>query len=178
MEPRTALAIGACLVCSACAPNLAFAPPPQKTIPAGPEAPLSRPLLRMSDPDADAFLVAEVARDNPGSPFRWTGEHSRFKLFPGPEDDEFYIRFGLIPANFRQTGPVTIGILVNGVALAARRFDAAGDYDYSHPVPPRLLTSASPVTVQLDISPVYIAPPWGERLGVAVQAVGFRRHQP
>ena len=132
----------------------------------------------MSDADADAFILTDVARGNVGGEFRWTGERPRFRLWPDErEDRELYMRFGIIPATFKETGPVTIEISINGTRLAERTFDLPRDYDHSERIPAGLLGSDVSATVELHITPVYKAPPYGEKLGICLYAIGFRKIQ-
>jgi len=167
------------LFVTACATKLEYPVPRQKALPFDLDPPFSHPLVRLADPDADAFIAQDIARGNVGGQFRWTGARPGIKLWLDERSDrEFYLFFGIIPSTFKDTGTVTIGILINGTKLAAPKFAAPGDYEFSQSVPKEILGDTSPTIVELEISPVYTAPPYGEKLGICLQTIGFRkRHQ-
>jgi hypothetical protein len=71
------------------------------------------------------------------------------------------------------TGPVTVGVLVNGSRIAAPRFDRAGWHEYSHPVEDALLGVHSPAIVALDISPVFTDMRNHKELGVLLHSIGL-----
>jgi hypothetical protein len=156
-----------------CSRNLDYPPPLQKTMPLGQDPPRVRPVLRMSEPDADAFIVQDVL-GSAGGIFRWTAEHPRFKLWlEDASDREFVVRFALIASNFRETGPVTVSVTINGRELAAPAFAIPREYEYRHPVPKAFLAGPSPAIVGLDISPVSVAKADGVKLGIYLESIGL-----
>jgi hypothetical protein len=147
-------------------------------MPQGQDPPRVRSVLRMSEPDADAFIIQDVL-GYAGGIFRWTGERPRFKLWlEDASDREFVMRFALIASNFRETGPVTVSITINGRALATPVFAIPREYEYRHPVPRALLAGPSPAIIGLDISPVTRAAADGVALGIYLEAVGLLKAPP
>ena len=70
------------------------------------------------------------------------------------------------PGANNATAPVTITVRVNDEVIDRLRIDAPGEREYSHPV-----SVKSPVTVRLDIDPVWISD--GAKLGVMLWSIGF-----
>ncbi len=127
----------------------------------------------MSDPDTDAFITQDVLPASGGA-YRWSGEHPRFKMWlDDAAGREFLLKFALIRENFRETGPVTVSITVNGRLLAAPVFTAAEEYEYRRATPAEWLAGPGPAVVGLDISPVYIAKADGVKLGVYLECIGL-----
>jgi len=168
------LALAAALCCLAgCSPVVEYAPPAQKVMPEGPNSLRDRPLLRMRDPDIDHFIIEDLMSYSVGQ-WRWTRQHPRFRIFVAdPNGRELYLRFALIDSVFRQTGTMTISMTVNGRALAAAKYNAPGEYEFSRPVPDDLLREHSPAIVGLDIDPVFIGKEDGAILGIYLDTVGL-----
>jgi hypothetical protein len=165
--------LGVCLVLAGCGRDLIFAPPPQKTLPAGPERPIVSGLIRMSDADADVYIGRDVLKDWLATR-RWTKERPSFSIpINGETNRVIYMKFGIVDDTFRETGPVTIAMAVNGRELVAPRFEAAGDYEYRHAVPRELLKPSAQNSVELTIHPVYLAKRDGVKLGISLESIGL-----
>lgn len=173
MSRLAGLAVAAALSClAACSNNLEYAPPPQKAMPEGPAPLRDRPIVRMRDPDVDHFLLQDMLSYSVGQ-WRWTRQHPRFRIFvAGPKERQVYARFAIIDGIFRKTGPVTVSITVNGKPVAAPRYVAAGEYEFSQPVPELMLAEHSPAIVGFDIDPVFVGDN-SDVLGVYLDAVGL-----
>ena len=174
VHPWPILFLCACfLSLGGCSPEIEYRPPSQKAMPPGQDPPRIRDVIRMADPDADAFIAQDVLQGAGGS-FRWTGQRPRFKVWLNePGGREFLMRFALISGNFQETGPVTVSITVNGRLLAAPVFAAAREYEYRHPVAETWLAAPAPIVLGLDIAPVYVAKADGVKLGVYLECIGL-----
>ena len=123
----------------------------------------------MSDPAADTYIVQGFRAKSEGS-WRWALDHPilRFTL-PETGALQFTMDFTLPKGTFRETGPVTLAISVNGALLDRRRYDRPGDYHYRHPVPEsRLRPNAENLVA---IVPDRFATP--EKLGFVLGRAGF-----
>ena len=123
----------------------------------------------MSDPAADQFIVQGFRAKSEGS-WRWALDHPvlRFTL-PETGALQFTMDFTLPEATFRQTGPVSLAISVNGAPLDRPRYDRPGDYHYQHPVPENRLRPNGENLVA--IVPDRCATP--EKLGFVLGRAGF-----
>lgn len=123
----------------------------------------------MSDPAAGAFIVQGFRAKSEGS-WRWALDHPvlRFML-PETGPLQFTMDFTLPEATFRETGPVTLVISVNGTPLDNPHYERPGDYHYQHPVPERWLRPNGENLVA--IVPNKFATP--EKLGFVLGRAGF-----
>jgi hypothetical protein len=123
----------------------------------------------MSDPAADAFIVQGFRAKSEGV-WRWALDHPvlRFML-PETGPLKFAMDFTLPEATFRETGPVTLAIWINGKALDRARYQKAGEYHYEHQVPEAWLRVNGENRVAID--PDKCATP--ERLGFVLTRAGF-----
>jgi hypothetical protein len=81
--------------------------------------------------------------------------------------------FTIPPQTFRDTGPVTLTLRVNGTVLDRYRCDGPGEQHYSHDVPHHLLHANAFNQVAIDPEPVWISKTDGERLGFILSRAGF-----
>ena len=154
-----------------------FAPPPQRA--ALVAVPANGPgyFLSMADPNADAYLVQGVADRGPGT-WRWAFEHPVLRFFvPSEPGRQFTLQFTLeftIPeSTFRDTGPVTLSISMNGKPFDTARCERPGQHSYLHAVPPELLHAGALNLVAIDPHPVWVSPADGGRLGFILSRAGF-----
>ena len=91
----------------------------------------------MGDPGADSFIV-QGFRAKSETSWRWTHDHPvlRFTL-PDTGPLKFTMDFALPEVTFRETGPVTLAIAINGQPFDRPRYDRAGDYQYQVACCPR-----------------------------------------
>ena len=142
-------------------------------MPPGDDPPIVRPLLKLSDPDADGFILDGLTRSAPGEPSRWIVQHARFRLWP--EKNVLYtfaLHLQVAEQIRKAVGPQTITITLNSHVLDTPRFDHDQQYEYRHSVAPNLITR--PVVVGVDVNPVWTTPD-GNKLGVLVTSIGFEK---
>ena len=169
-----ASALACVLALAACAPDIRFAPPPQKTLPQGVERPIVHPSIDMSDLRSEGFIIQDVLTLDGPSEFAWTNHRPRFQVWLDDGASRvFRMRIGVPEETFTSTGPVTVSVLVNGQRIAAPRFDQPGMHDYECPVAEALLAEHSPAIVGLDIQPVFLDPRTHKELGVLLYLIGL-----
>ena len=162
------------VVCAACRPAPdTFAPPPQR-------APLTTPpptpfgyFLSMSDPNAGAYLVQDVA-DHGAETWRWAFAHPVLRFWV-PEFPRLRLTldYSLPERTFRETGPVTLTIRINGQLLDRHRSDSSGEQHYAHDVPAAMIRPNAVNLVAIDPDPVWVAPSDRARLGFILSRAGF-----
>jgi hypothetical protein len=148
--------------------------------------PEQQPSVTAEDPPDERFYVRMVAhsagrrivQDIAGGAamFRWTGAEPSIELrvsSPGPWLAR--MEFAVAEATLRETGPVTVRLLLNGRPLGQERFLAAGEKALSYPVPDELISAKETARLHARIEPVWVAPDDGARLGVLLKAMGFVR---
>ena len=157
-----------------------YAPPPQVLMPSGPElpaavAPGERLLIAMSDPDANAHILADVFPEPNGAEWRWTGLHPRFLI---RVDDAagltFYLRFFNHEEALRARGPVSFTVRINHKVLGSHRFDTDGDQVWRESLQDGWLGTGGAVEVSVDMDPPWRQPNGLER-GVLLHSIGFER---
>src|SRR5208283_2231761 len=130
------------------------------------------PMVAMSDPRADAYIVGGF---RPASEESWRWAHERPVLrfyLPDSGPLEFAMELTLPEQTFALTGPIAIGIAVNGREVDRLRCEHAGSYSYHHPVAEELLRRNA-------INIVAVTPDktarreGGERLGFVLSRAGF-----
>lgn len=169
---RYCLLIPAVLLC-ACAPSLVPLPPQQAAAQAE-DPPDERFLVRMVVPSADKRIVQEIG--GTAAMFRWTaGEPAvRVKL---PDAGPWLARmeFAIAEATWKETGPVTVTLLLNGRTLGVSRYERFGEHEFAVPVPAGALPGGGEARLSARIDPVWVAPSDGAKLGVLLKAMGFAR---
>jgi len=130
------------------------------------------PMVAMSDPQADEYIVEGFRPSSEGS-WRWALDHPVLRFYlPDSGPLEFVMDLTLPEQTFAVTGPVTIRIAVNGRELDRMRCDRAGAYAYRHPVAEDLLRRNATNTVA--VTPDKTAPrEGGEKLGFVLSRAGF-----
>ena len=147
-------------------------------MPSGPEPPVTLDptaglIVAMSDPDADAHILADVFPSDPGSEWRFTGLHPKFRLdVQHASPLYFYLHFSNLDEMMRARGPVTFAIAIDGKRLQAPTFKVTGDLEYRWPVADGWVPNRGSVEISIDISPPWI-PPDGTPRGTFLNAIGF-----
>jgi hypothetical protein len=162
------------MVCAGCSrlPEV-FPPPAQRrplTLP--PPTPFGH-WLSMSDANADAYLVKDVAPEGPGT-WRWTYSHPALRFFlPDLPRVRFAMDFAIPERTFRDTGTVTLTFHVNGHLLDRFRCEKPGPLHYTHDVPLDMLHRNGVNLVAIDPDPVWVSKADGGRLGFILSSAGF-----
>jgi hypothetical protein len=161
-------------VCAACSrlPD-PYPPPPQRpTLNAASPGPLTH-FVSLADPHADAYLVRDFAPADGGAS-RWALDHPVLRFYLPPSNGlRFTMDFALPERTFRDTGPVTLTLRVNGEFLDRHRCESAGQQHYEHAVPPALLRPGAVNLVGIDPDPVWVSKTDGGRIGFVLVRAGF-----
>jgi hypothetical protein len=156
-----------------CGPALVPLPEQQPAVQAE-DPPDHRFFVRMVVPSADRRIVKEIG--GTAALFRWTGAEPAVRVqLPDPGPWVAQVEFAVTEPTFKETGPVTVEVLVNGRALGRTRYEAFGEKTISLPMPEDLLPRGGEAVLALRIDPVWVAPSDGARLGVLLKAMGFLR---
>jgi hypothetical protein len=130
------------------------------------------PMVVMSDPRADAYIVGGFRPVSEGS-WRWAHDRPVLRFYlPDSGPLEFVMDLTLPEQTFAPTGPVAIRIAVNGRELDPMRCEHAGSYSYHHPVAEGLLrrNAINIVTLTPDKT---ARREGGEKLGFVLSRAGF-----
>jgi hypothetical protein len=162
------------LACTACTrlPD-SYPPPPQRAALLTPAPNKLSYFVSLSDPGADAYLIHDFAPSDGGAS-RWALDHPVLRFFvPAASRLRFTMDFALPERMFRDTGPVTLTVRINGELLDRHRCDTAGQQHYEHDVPPSLLRANAVNLVAIDPDPVWVSKTDGTRIGFILARAGF-----
>jgi len=149
-----------------------FPVPTQKSIDLGPDPGVPRGMVRMDDPDADAFLVRDISPEHGAT--RWAFLHPELRLIVSDASHlKFAAEFAIPPVTFRVTGPVTVSVAVNGKPLGTMRCDHAGDYRLERAVPDGLVEARKETRVTFQADPRWVSPEDGAQLSFLLRSAGF-----
>ncbi len=130
----------------------------------------------MSDPGADAHILAGVAKGDGAGWRRWTGD--RFSLvFKPPRNgsSRVRLRFEVFERFIKELGPFTVRLTVNGRLLAKQTYSASGDVELAADLPPGLIRPGEDVRVDVSSDKVWISPHDRARLSLRLIAAGFTK---
>jgi hypothetical protein len=175
MSAGRALMLAAVLVTAACTPSVEYPPPPQKDIPGGAEATLEARIFRMNDPHLEQRIVAEVTGGDAAAQWRWTNQRPRLKMSIEPETWIFHAGFTVPEVVLNRVGPLTLTFVVNDRVIGKQRYAQDGHHEFETPVSRDVLGLTDPVVFGFDVDPVFIAEGDGAKLGVLLEAIGFRK---
>jgi len=152
---------------------VSFPPPVQRTPLIVPKPGSLGHFVSMSDANADAYLVKDVATSGPGT-WRWAHDHPvlRFAV-PNVPRLKFAMDFAIPERTMRDTGPVTLTFTINGKVLDRLRCQQAGEQHYAHDVPSGWLHANAINLVGIDPDPVWVSKADGGRLGFILSSAGF-----
>ena len=138
------------------------------------EAPLGTfgSFVSMAQADADAYIVQGM-RERSEGPWRWTHGRPVLRFYlPEMGRPRFQMDLTLPDNTFRETGPLTLTLAVNGTVFDRVRYDKPGPRHYSHGVPVELLraNAANLVAIAPDKTARLSD---GEELGFVLTSAGF-----
>jgi len=127
----------------------------------------------MSQADADAYIVGGM-RERSEGPWRWTHDRPVLRFYL-PEAGRLRFQMDLsLPENtFRETGPVTLTLALNGTVFDRVRYDKPGQQRYEHAAPAELLRSNAVNLVAITPDKTAGRVHGGERLGFVLTSAGF-----
>ena len=149
-----------------------FAPPPQRPSAAGPEPGSFASFVTMEDALADDYIVRDISAER--GAFRWAFLHPelRFRV----QDNrglKFAAEIAIPEATFKDTGPVTIRIRIEGNPLATLSCPRAEKYRIEKPVPAGWVEPGKAVHVTFETEPRWVSPLDGAQLSFLLYSAGF-----
>ena len=126
----------------------------------------------MDDALADDYIVRDIAAER--GAFRWAYLHPelRFRV-PDSHKLKFAAEIAIPQATFKDTGPVTIRILIEGKPLATLRCPRAEKYRIEKPVPRDWVEARKVVQVTFETEPRWVSPLDGAQLSFLLYNAGF-----
>jgi hypothetical protein len=160
---------------SACSPRVpAYAPPAQFVMPEGSDPRPEVRLIAMNSLDAKFAVLEGVDGAGYGEERKWTADKARFQFrVASLSGSDLYLRFAVHDVTFRQTGPVRIGIDVNGNPFDSFVRTAPGEGEYRHPADGIVARPFDPLIVTIRIDPPYVAKNDNAKLGILLNEIGF-----
>ncbi len=130
--------------------------------------------VTIGKPGARQYLVKGIQVGPPDETGYWTLDQPelRFRLST-TQHHWFMERFFLPPDTLQKTGPLRVDFFVNGHLLDQAVFANDGDVLYEHDVPESWLKTDDFTIVRMVIHNPYIAPPYGDKLGVLLSSASF-----
>jgi hypothetical protein len=131
------------------------------------------PSVRMSDSDADDYIVRDIGR-TPGA-WRWAFAHPelRFRL-RSTEGWRFTAEIAIPEVTFRVTGPVGISYFIDGRKLGSIRCGRAGRFDIGQPVPTGWVQTGRYIHVTFESDRHWVSPEDGAQLSFQLLQAGFQ----
>lgn len=161
------------LLPAACGPRPgSFAPPPQRPAVTHWEPGNFASFVTMDDELAVEYIVRDFSPDR--GAFRWAFLHPelRFRIL----DDrklKFAAEIAIPEVTFKDTGPVSIKILIDGNPLATLRCPRADKYRVEKAVPPGWLAPGKVVHVTFETEPRWVSPLDRAELSFLLYNAGF-----
>lgn len=170
-----ATALAALLWMSGCtnAPD-SYPPPIQWTPPTGQDQTGPGSFADMGDAGAGLYIVRGVSPKAEDAGWRWTYEHPELEFgLSTTENLKFVMDYAIPDVTFKQTGPATISLLVNGHLLERIHIDQPGQKHFEKPVPAEWLRTDTLTLVAVEIDKLYVSPRDGVKLGFILSRAGF-----
>jgi hypothetical protein len=151
-----------------------YPPPVQRNpLPNSEPSPVGR-FVNMADPDAAAYIVADIADPAPSNPWRWTRKRPELQFFlESTTNLSFKADFSIAESTFHDTGPVVISVFINGHLLGTMKGDSDGQKHFEKPVPAALLRPHALNLAALEIDKVWVSKLDGAVLGFILTSAGF-----
>ncbi len=125
-------------------------------------------------PGALQYIVKGVQVGAPDQSGYWTLDQPEFHFrLSSTKHHWFMERFFLPHDTLQKTGPLRVDFYVNGHLFDQAIFAKDGDVLYEHDVPESWLSTDGFTTVRMLVHNPYIAPPYGDKLGVLLSSASF-----
>jgi hypothetical protein len=152
-----------------------YQPPIQRKPLTGPEAHLGQ-IVSMSDPTVDAYIVRDISRTTEVGSWRWAYRHPQMRFYlRGADKLHFVLDARLAENTFKDTGPVTLSIQINGHELDKIVFDKPGDRHFDKLVPAEFLQPHSENFVSFETDKQWVSKEDGAVLSFVLTRAGFVR---
>ena len=131
--------------------------------------------VSMSDPFAGAYIVRDVSDTTESGGWRWAYRRPELRFFvPAAASHlNFTMDFSFPERMFRETGPVTLTISINGRLFDRPHYEKGGQQHYRREVPPGMLEADAENTVTIEPDKVWVSKTDGAALGFILAGAGF-----
>jgi hypothetical protein len=153
-----------------------YAPPIQRKPALSEDAPrASKRLLRMVEPETDAYIVQDLPRGVSG-PWRWAGPRPIVRIYlTSVADSKILVEYSVAEATFKVTGPVNFKFFVNEKLLGEAHHDKPGAYVFEKAVPAQMLKANAENDLAVEVDKPWTSPEDGAKLGFILTSIGFAR---
>jgi hypothetical protein len=125
---------------------------------------------------AQEYVVADILEGAPNDVWRWTNQNPTLRFFLlEPQAWNFQVNFVLAESTWKSTGPVRLRVMLNGQLLGEATGLAQGKHEKSWAVPPALIKPKAENIIRLELDKVFVAPGDGAKLGMILEAAGFKK---
>ena len=130
--------------------------------------------LNMNDQDAPRQFVRGVGIEVFGGAWRWAGQEAVIDFGAVKSGRAKFVADATVPEiTFKDTGPVTISVAINGARLETIVVNRSGDIRFEKDVPPELLRRDVPNTATFTIDRLWTRPGDGQTFGFILTRAGF-----
>ena len=151
-----------------------YAPPVQRQPLTGTEPGAISSFVNLGSPDAEEHIVRDVSDNAEGGGWRWTRKRPELRFFLETiENLSYKADFSIAESVFRETGPVTITIFINGHLLDTVKYSEAGEKHFEKPVPAKFLRAKAMNFAAMEIDKVWVSKTDGAVLGFILTRAGF-----
>lgn len=128
----------------------------------------------MSSPNANAYIVSDIASMTEGPGYRWAFAHPVLRfVVPPMEHPRFLMDFALPNTTFRHTGSITLRFSLNDQFLEEVRYAESGPHRYEREIAPGQVRWNGVNLVGIEPSPVWTMPEDGSKLSFVLLRAGF-----
>ena len=149
-----------------------YAPPIQRQPLLGSEFHLGS-FIAMTDPTVDAYIVRDIAKNTEGS-WRWGLEHPEMRFYlKQTAGMKLVVDLTVPEATFKDTGPVTVTLSVNGNVVDKVRFDKSGGRHFEKAVPAEFLKIRADNVLAMEADKKWVSKLDGAVLSFLITRAGF-----
>ncbi len=151
-----------------------YAPPEQrKPLSVEDPSPL-KAFIKMNEPWAPDHFIRDIGRDLQSGTWRWTQQRPTMMFtIPTTKGQEFSSDFTIAELTFKETGPVTISILINDHLLDKTTYTNSGNQHFEKAVPEAWLHLKTENVVVMETDKIWTAPQDKATFGFILTNAGF-----
>jgi hypothetical protein len=131
-------------------------------------------MIAMDDPDAEDYIVKDIAPASKGIYWRWSYDRPELVIqLKQTANLRAAIDFSIVAETLKTTGPVTVTLFVNGNAIVSKRYKVPADYHLEAPVAAGLAAAPGAARLAVEARPIWVSPTDGQHLGIVLIRAGF-----
>lgn len=151
-----------------------YPPPAQRETPPAQSATI-RHFVAMNDPNAASYILRDVSEGLEANSWRWAFRRPELRFFlHSSQHLKFVMDFAIPEHTFKETGPVTLSVFINGQLLDRFRCTKPGRRQLEKEVPPELLKAGALNLVAIEPDKVWVSKEDGATLGFILASAGFQ----